>query len=148
MNSKEIIGIVSKAFGLYFLIQAIIRIKDTILYAITILYAKEITDDEYFVLFNLTLVILEFLFFTIGAWVLISKSDYISNILTKGSTDSIQLSVSKFDLIELIVIAVGLIVLVNAIPELLNKISHFLFFNEYEDKSDRHLFWSEKKQKS
>lgn len=141
MNNKEIVLIIIKTFGLYFLLEAIISLKEVIFYATALKVYNGDNVDAYFYLTQSTV---DSLFYLFGALILFSKSDSLVNILKIKSTEQIQIGVNKSDLIEIVVIAVGLYVLISAIPELLNKLTQFLYFNEYEDKEDRYLFWNKK----
>lgn len=92
-------------------------------------------------------IILEILFYVVGAWFLVSKSDLIADKLTRKSNDQLQLSATKADLAELLIIAIGMLVIVSSIPEILSTVSRYLYFNEY-GQEDRSLYWESKNRKA
>jgi|GEM_PF-2855730 hypothetical protein len=145
MNNKEIISIASKTFGLYFIIKAVIGLKEGLVYGLTLNFLG--SDDNADAWFYVAQNIFDTLFYLVGAWYMIAKADLIASKLTKRESETLNISLTKFDTIELIVIAVGLITIVSGLPEILGKVTQFIYFNNYEPE-DNYLFWNEKNKKA
>ena len=145
MNNKQIISTSAKIFGLYFIIEAIVGLKEGLVYVLTLNFMGN--DDNADAWFYVIQNILDTIFYLVGAWIMISKSDKISSKLITTETEPIKISLTKFDSIELIVIAIGLIAVVSGLPEILGKVTQFMYFNNYEPENN-YLFWNEKNRKA
>jgi hypothetical protein len=138
MRQYDLIKTTCKIFGLYFAVQASVNIKDIFVYgAGAHLYGAEDTSWYYFYgeqFFNL-------IFNGIAAWLLLSKSQFITSKIIQNTEDKIDLNISKIDLIELAVIIIAGLLIINSIPEILNKLIHYIYFNPY-DKIEKDRFWT------
>ena len=140
MRQYDLIKIFCKAFGLYFAIQAIITIKDTFYYGVaTEFFANEDTHLYFFLGGQL----LNFLFNAIAAWVLIKKSDLVTSKIIKDNNDKLELNMKQSDLIELVIIGISGLLIINSIPEILNKVVNYIYINPY-DRIERNEFWTSK----
>ncbi len=131
MKHKDLIKIACKVFGLYFIIQAIINIKDVIFYAISLQFTPKADDSLSFFYTFFSVQVCNFLFNGLAAWILIGKSNFISNKLIKDSNDTSDLIVKKDNLIELIIIGISGYMTIYSLPEILNKIFNYFYNNPY-----------------
>ena len=140
MKNADIVNVFCKLFGLYFAIQVLVNVKDTILFGvINELYDNKAPDFYYFLGGQFS----NMLFNSIAAWFLISKTDLVVRKLIVHSDKKLDFNVTKTDLIELAIIGVSLIIMMDAIPELLHKVVSYIYFNPY-DKNEKELFWTNK----
>jgi len=142
MNQKEIANIASKCFGLYFIVIGVVNLKQLVIMGLPSLYR----DYEESTIFYLGLVLLDACFYFLAAWVLIKKSDWVAGRLTKDGGD-VNINIPKADLIEIVIIGICISVIVYALPEILNKLSRYLYFNEFS-KNERNQFWDGKNQRA
>src|SRR5882724_10310516 len=145
MSQKTLFEILSKSLGLYLIVQAAISIKEIIFYAVGLrIYGSVDNPDTYFYVgqnvFDLTC-------YLAGAFFLISKSELISNWLVKNRGDQITMTSSYEELIEIVVIAISLVMVLNSIPEIIGKITQYIYLNEYDDE-DQNFFWEAKGKKA
>src|SRR5690606_17654939 len=101
-------------------------------------------DDTGSLYFFLGSQIFNFIFNGIAAWLLFSKSEVIADKLEKNAVDQIELNVSKVFLIELVIIAISFLVIVFAIPEILNTVISFMYFNPY-DRLETREYWTDQR---
>lgn len=144
MNQKQLIEVVSKSFGLYFIIEVFLNIKQLVFYGFGF---AAYGDDNFSLYFYLGQNISDTIIYSIGAWLFIVKSEFVSNKVANIKPDEIQLTVSKSDLIEIVIIAIGVLSIVSSIPEILNKLTAYLYFNEF-GRADKNLYWNENSRKA
>jgi hypothetical protein len=144
MNQRELLRLICKSFGLYFILESALNAKQIIYYATGITFLGKNNISLYYYLGQN---IFDLVVYGLGAWILINKSEFISNKLANASSDQLQLMTTKADLIEIVIIGIGVLFIINAIPEILNKLTHYLYFNEY-GRANKNLFWDEKDRKT
>ena len=128
MEQKQIIKIVSKSIGLLCLVYAFLDIKQILIYGIYIDFTERPDGQSLSYVGQITL---GFALDIALASILIYKSELISTILSKGNNERLELGVSKYDLIQLVIIFIGVMAIVDAIPEILKSIAQYLYFNEF-----------------
>jgi hypothetical protein len=138
MKHNDLIKIFCKAFGLYFAIQAIVNIKDAILTGVGIPIFGEGNSSMYFFL---SIQIFNVAFNSIAAWLLITKADLITSKIIRDTEDKTNFTTTKTDLIELVVIAISGLVIIDSMPEILNKLTHYIYFNP-NDRIEKNEFWT------
>ena len=144
MDQKALINVVTKSFGLYLILLAFLAAKQLLTYTGWAQFYGDHQADTYFYLGQ---IIFDLVFDLILAWLFISKSDFISSKLANKSNERVELNATKSDLIELVIIAVGTLTIVNAIPEILNKLTQYIYFNEY-GRQDKDLYWKDSNRKT
>lgn len=143
MKIKEIVNIACKVFGLYFLVLAAISAKQIIYYGIGNLFLDQ---NHQVMWFYLGLNLYEIIFYLLGAWVLVAKSEFVASKIIKVDT-RVEIGVTKIDLIEIAVIIICVVFIVDAIPEILNKLTHYIYFSEH-GRNERDLFWDDKNRRA
>src|SRR5690606_22926457 len=141
VRNRELVKIVCQTFGLYFIIQMVVNGKDAVYYLLGISFLR---DDIGSLYFFLGLQVFNFIFNGIAAWLLFTKSEVITNKLVKDTVDQIELNISKVFLIELVIIAISFLVIVFAVPEILNTIISFMYFNPY-DRLETREYWTDQR---
>lgn len=136
MNQKDILQLVSKSFGLYFILQAILYLHQIIGYIATTGFA----DADRSTYWTFGQILWTVIIYALFSCILIIKSGFVANALSRGS-DNVKIAVSKSDLIEVVIIAIGIFMVANSIPEILNHVSQYLYFNEYEEENAS-LYWT------
>jgi hypothetical protein len=136
MNDIDILKTSCKVFGLYFLIQTIMNIRELVLYPIV--YALDGTEN---IFAFLGASIYQCVFNLLIGLVLIFKADTITQKLNPGKTGELKLNFEKADWIELSLIIISGLALLNALPEILHKLVYYLYFNDYE-RHERAQFWT------
>lgn len=71
-----------------------------------------------------------------------AKAELISLKLAGKRNDQLVVPLGKPDFIELVVLAIGTLAVVGAIPELMHKVSQYLYFNTYGRADNQ--FWDDK----
>ena len=141
MNQRTLIGTFCKAFGLYFAIQVLLNIKDTLFFGVmNNLYDSRPADFYYFIgaqFFNV-------LFNGVAAWTLIAKSDFLSSKLTRDTSDELKIDLKTKDAIELVIIGISGLIIIESIPEIFTKLANYIYFNPF-DKVERNDFWTSEK---
>ena len=144
MDQRQIIKVVSKSLGLLCLVYAFLSVKQLIIYGVSI----DFNDNRYTQsLSYFGQLSIGFTFDIVVAVVLIYKADLISRILTRDSNERVNLGVSKFDLIQLVIVFIGGLAIVDAIPEILSRIAQYLYFNQY-GRDEMGLFWTDSENKT
>ncbi len=133
MNTRQLFEVMSKSFGLYMMFQAFLTLKDIGLAAAVGF------ENENFSAFLFGQVVLTLLAYLLSAWILISRSGWLANRIT-GPGEQVVISLSRSDILSGVIVFVGLISIVQAIPEIAAKIAHFIYFNDFL-RADRQLFW-------
>ena len=143
MKEKQLVAVVSKSLGLLCILYAFQDAKQIVIYAATVTFYGEHVKDTYFYIGQVTIgLALDF----VAAWIFIYKADTISSKLTKTSNENLGVSLGKAEFIELVIVAIGVVAIVNAIPEILRKLVHYLYFNEY-GRQDKDLYWKDSNRK-
>src|SRR5882672_366094 len=127
MNQKQLIEITCKCFGLYFIVEIFLNLKQLFFYGVA---SVNWGSDNFTLYFNLGQNLIDSIIYGIGAWILISKCESISSRLSNDKQGEIHLTASKADIIEIAIIAIGMLTIISAIPEILNKLTTYLYFNE------------------
>jgi hypothetical protein len=135
MTAKQLIEIVSKSFGLYFIVQLFLDGKQIISYLILI----SVGENTGFGFVGIYL--WSFFAYAVAAWFMIVKSGRVANLLYKKDDEALLFKISNTDLIAAVIVAIGLLTIVNAVPEILNKVSHYVYFNEF-DREEKGRFWT------
>lgn len=139
MSTHSILSIGAKVFGLYFFVLAAIDLRNIIValsFEIGSGYPMA-AEDVSPIFLPLISVILD----VVIGLVLIYKSDVIASKLNASLNDSINLPVTKRDIVEIALIAIGFIAVLNAIPLMFQKLVSYAYFNPY-DRPERSNFWT------
>ena len=131
MKQGDLIKIISKAFGLYAMIQAVSSLKDSIIYAAS--STPDYGDPFLFLLYPVSTC----LFYALAAFVLIVKSNWISRKLGEGSAEPFGLTLNKQSAIELVLIAITGSMILHAVPEILTICANYI----YVDSVEKNEFW-------
>lgn len=144
MEEKQIIKIVCKSFGLWCLVYAFLDAKQLIFLGMSIEFGSDEFRQSLLYFGQLTI---SFAVDIAIAAVLIYRSDSIANVLIKDAQEKIHLGVGKGDMIQLVVIAIGGIAIVSAIPEILSNVAQYLYFNQY-GRDEMGLHWTSSNNKT
>lgn len=139
MSTHSILSIGAKVFGLYFFALAAIDLRNIIVaLSFQIGSGYPVAEDVSPVFLPLISVILD----VVIGLVLIYKSDVIASKLNASLSDSVNLPVTKRDIVEIALIAIGFIAVLNAIPLMFQKLVSYAYFNPY-DRPERSNFWTD-----
>ncbi len=147
MNSRSILKLTCKIFGIYFLVQSFNEIKSVLIYysgsvmSADGLYAE---SDDYFSAQRVTLIIM--LMAIVGdliiAFLLFSRSEWIVNKLDRnGNEDGGILPATRALYLELTVVAIGIFLFASAIPEIITSFVQYVLVNKRDNDALR-IFWS------
>lgn len=140
MNNIDIIRTSCKIFGLYFIILTVMNIREIILYTTG---AFIMPDDNYGTFIMLGGQIYQGIFNSLVGLILIYKSDLMIGKLNLQRTGDLKLNLAKADWIELVIIVISGLTILYSIPEIMYKLTNYIYFNDFE-RNDRHLFWTSK----
>jgi hypothetical protein len=140
MNNLDIVRTSCKVFGLYFFIMTIMNIREIILYTTG---SFIMPDDNYGTFIILGGQIYQAIFNSLVGLILISKSDWVTGKLKLEKTGDLKLNLDKSDWIELAIIVISGLTILYSIPEIMYKLTNYIYFNDFE-RNDRHLFWTGK----
>ena len=126
-----------KIFGLYFVILTVMNLRDIIASisgqllmsnndGILVMLFYEI----YYVVFNTTI-----------ALILLFKTDWVAEKLQPVESEPLNVQADKTDWIELAIIVISALAVLHALPEILFKLVHYTYFNDYEP-NERPYFWT------
>jgi hypothetical protein len=140
MKYDDLIRIFCKTFGLYFVILAAINIKDVIFYGLSAQFVDSTFGSSFYLFaggqtYN-------FVFNVMAAWILITKTEFVSRRILKGGTGVFELNVNKSDLIELVIIAIGILLIVNAVPVIFSILANYIPLSRL----DKEEYWSNRNQ--
>ena len=126
-----------KIFGLYFVILTITNIRDIILSIGGQVFLSNsdgmlplLFYQIYYVVFNTTV-----------ALILIFRTSWVAEKLQLVEREPLNMPADKTDWIELAMIVIGALAVLHAFPEVLFKLVHYTFFNDYEP-HERSYFWT------
>jgi hypothetical protein len=140
MKQTDLINIFCKTFGLYFIIQAVVNIKDIFFYETVFQFYEDDNSTLYFMVGQCAF---NFIFNLLAAWILICKSKWITSKIIKNPNETIEFTIQKTDLIELILIAISGLLIIHSFPEILNKMTNYIYLNPY-DRIEKDAFWTSK----
>jgi len=140
MNNIDLVKTSCKVFGLYFIILVIVNIREIILYTTG---AFIMPNDTYGTFIILGGQIYQAIFNSLVGLILISKSDWVTDKLKLQKTGDLKLNLDKAGWIELVIIVISGLTILYSIPEIMYKLTNYIYFNDFE-KNDRHLFWTGK----
>jgi hypothetical protein len=140
MNTRQLFEVLCKALGLYLLFHTFLSVKEILI----VLATMGSKIDEYlpFVAGQLVLTLGAYLF---GAWFMISKSMWIATRMM-GPGELVAFHPSRREILSGVIVFIGLLSMVQAIPEIVGKLSHFIYFNDF-DREDRQMFWDRNQRK-
>jgi hypothetical protein len=138
MNSTDIIKTSSKIFGLYFILQTISNLRDMFYYLTGTLISSGDNEGVFMILegqvymavFNLAV-----------GLTLIFKADWVTEKLNPQTTGDLKANLDKKDLVELAIIVISGITILYSVPEILYKLVHYTYFNDYNG-NERQYFWT------
>jgi hypothetical protein len=81
-------------------------------------------------------------FNTVAGLLMVFKADWISDKLRTPANGYINSALEKTDIIELVLIAIGVIAILYSVPEMLYKLVTYAYFNDYDENEER-LFWTD-----
>ena len=139
MNPQTLLRTACKIFGLYLFVLAALNVRDLLFYMLSMGVRSPVDSDE------ILIILLPFymlVFNTIAGLLLISNADWIAGKLRAPANGYINSSLEKTDVIEVVLIAIGVIAIVYAVPEMFYKLVTYAYFNDY-DKNEKRLFWSD-----
>jgi hypothetical protein len=73
--------------------------------------------------------------------ILIFKADWVTNKITPKATEKLDINLDKADWIELTLIVISGLTILYAIPETLQKLVSYIYFNPY-DKNEKQFYWT------
>ena len=138
MSTRSVLTTAIKIFGLYFLVLAAIDFRNTIVSILFQAGSDHPIGDRWGPIFLSTLAVI--LNVVVG-FILLNKADDIAKRVNASSSHSVNLPVTKTDIVELALIVVGFIAALYAIPLILQKLVTYAYFNPYE-LSERKHFWT------
>lgn len=139
MNNKDIVSTSNKVFGLYFIIQTVGNFRDLFINLYTTLggsYSDYPRVDYYLSLsfsaaFNL-----------VFGLILIFKADWVTSRIVTKTSEKLDVNLDKTDWIELSLIVISALTILYSIPEIMQKIVSYIYFNPY-DKNERQFYWTD-----
>jgi Ca2+/Na+ antiporter len=149
MDQKQIIATASKILGLYFLVLLILELKNGLMVLFANLRSSNMGGREFeYLYFNLIQYGTHFIVYALVVWFLIYKSDQIANkISASGADTKLGIAISSVELLKIVVASIGLIMVTHSIPDILNHLAGFIYFNEYDGNS-KMSFWDVKDRKT
>ncbi|MDW8332485.1 MAG: hypothetical protein RMK43_12605, partial [Cyclobacteriaceae bacterium] len=138
MNNVDIIRTSCKVFGLYFMVLTIVNLRDLLFYLTGVTFIPR-NKDEIIILVGGQ--ILQAVFNSMVAFILITKSDRITDRLITQKTGDLKLNLTKADWIELAIIIISTLTLIDSVTKFMTKMVNYVYFNDYE-KAERQLFWT------
>lgn len=139
MNPQTLLHTACKIFGLYLFVLAALNVRDILFYIVS--FGVRSTPDSG----EMLIILLPFYmlaFNIVAGLLLVSKADWIAGKLRAPANGYINTTLEKTDIIELVLIAIGVIAILYAVPEMLYKLVTYAFFNDY-DKNEKRFFWSD-----
>lgn len=125
-------------FGCYFMVLAIQNCRDVITYlSATVFYDggfKDLLDGIFITSVQLIINVIA------GVYV-IANAKNISQKFDAAQGEKLSFGLRKVDIIEVALIVIAVIGITSSIPRILHKVTHFLYFNDYE-KHEKTRFWT------
>ena len=137
MTAASLLATASKIFGLYMWVLAALEFRNLIYSIFFGVASPSQRDDAWtptlFVAFNL-------IFHIVVGVILIYKAEAISHKLRPANGGDINIPLGKTDITEIVIIAIGCIAILSAVPLMLQKLVSYAYFNDY-DPHERKFFW-------
>lgn len=137
MTHSSLLQITIKIFGLYFLILSVMNVRELFAF----IFGEVLLSDDNGTLPMLFYPIYYFVFNSFVALILLFKTDWIAEKLQLEGSESLSINAEKTDLIELAIIVISALAMLHAFPEILFKLVHYTYFNDYEP-HERTYFWT------
>lgn len=133
MHSNDIIKTSSKVFGLYFIIQTVMNLRD-FLYLFVGTFSNDFgTEGNYMILASH---IYMAVFNLVIGLILIFKAGWIAEKIQVQKAEKLSLNLEKTDWIELSLIIVSVLAILYSIPEIMYKMVNYIYFNRSDKIED------------
>jgi hypothetical protein len=140
MTNSDILKTASKVFGLYFMVQALMSLRD-LFYYLTGTFSSKGDNEGIFMI--LTSQIYMGTFNLAAGVILIFKADWVASKLAPDPAGHLAVGLDKKGWIELALIVISGLTILNSFPEILYKGVYYVYFNDY-DEAERQFFWTNK----
>lgn len=137
MPTSSLVATASRIFGLYLFVLVALELR-YVIYSIFLEIGSPSSRDD--VWLPIIAPVFGIIFNIVAGLILIYKADQIAERLHAPTTNNINISLTKLDILEITMISIGVIAIISAVPVILQQIVSYAYFNDYEP-HERRFFW-------